>query len=242
VSDTFESEIEQLVALQQIDLQLKGKQDRLDSLAGAVREMEARQSRQREEVARLEGEIAALESQRANFEERIEAESNRIRDSRMRMNRVRNERELLALKHEVNLAQEATKQLEEELLGVMERVEEAKTSLAGSKEALSSMEPPSGENTAARDGETERLKGEISVEQNRRQAVVAGLDEALRRRYEKIFSRRGGMAVVAAKEGTCLGCHMQVPPQLYNELQKCREVRECPNCHRILYWKPEPEA
>jgi len=29
---------------------------------------------------------------------------------------------------------------------------------------------------------------------------------------------------------------MQVPPQFYNELLKHRDVvRQCPNCHRILF-------
>jgi predicted nucleic acid-binding Zn-ribbon protein len=30
-----------------------------------------------------------------------------------------------------------------------------------------------------------------------------------------------------------------LPPQFFNELQRSREVRLCPNCHRILYWRPE---
>jgi hypothetical protein len=33
---------------------------------------------------------------------------------------------------------------------------------------------------------------------------------------------------------------MNVPPQLYIEIQKRRDVILCPNCHRILFWRPEP--
>ena len=72
--------------------------------------------------------------------------------------------------------------------------------------------------------------------------LVGAVDGDLRRRYEMIFSRRGGVAVVAVRGGTCQGCHMHVPPQLFNELKKFRDVRQCPNCHRILYWRPEVEA
>ena len=40
------------------------------------------------------------------------------------MNRVRNERELLALQREIDLSKEANQQIEEELLSVMEMLEQ----------------------------------------------------------------------------------------------------------------------
>jgi predicted nucleic acid-binding Zn-ribbon protein len=47
--------------------------------------------------------------------------------------------------------------------------------------------------------------------------------------------------VVTARGGICTGCRMHIPPQLFNELQKFRDhVRQCPNCHRILLWRPAP--
>ena len=39
--------------------------------------------------------------------------------------------------------------------------------------------------------------------------------------------------------GTCLGCHMHLPPQFFNELQRARDIRLCPNCHRILFWRAD---
>ena len=56
-------------------------------------------------------------------------------------------------------------------------------------------------------------------------------------RYEMIFSRRGGLAVAPAKSGTCQGCRMRMPPQLYNEIQKHLKIHFCPNCQRILYYE-----
>ena len=50
-----------------------------------------------------------------------------------------------------------------------------------------------------------------------------------------------GMAVVPAQQATCMGCHMNIPAQLFNELQRCDELRFCPHCHRIIYWK-EPDS
>jgi hypothetical protein len=54
-----------------------------------------------------------------------------------------------------------------------------------------------------------------------------------------IFSRRGGLAVVEIRGGTCQGCHMNIPPQLFNLIQRNEQVIPCPNCQRILHWRPE---
>ena len=49
-----------------------------------------------------------------------------------------------------------------------------------------------------------------------------------------IFSRRGGLAVVEIRGGTCQGCRMHVPPQLFNQIQRNEQVILCPSCQRML--------
>ena len=48
---------------------------------------------------------------------------------------------------------------------------------------------------------------------------------------------RRGLAVVSVRNGTCQGCNMNIPPQLYNVLQRGVTVETCPSCHRIIYWE-----
>jgi len=47
------------------------------------------------------------------------------------------------------------------------------------------------------------------------------------------------VAVVAVRNGTCEGCRMRVPPQLYNQIQRNEQVFLCPSCQRMLHWRPE---
>jgi predicted nucleic acid-binding Zn-ribbon protein len=37
-------------------------------------------------------------------------------------------------------------------------------------------------------------------------------------------------------EGICGGCHIRIPPQSFNELQKGKQILGCPNCQRIIFW------
>ncbi|MEE8423671.1 MAG: C4-type zinc ribbon domain-containing protein, partial [Thermodesulfobacteriota bacterium] len=61
------------------------------------------------------------------------------------------------------------------------------------------------------------------------------------RKYE--FVRRGQkrIAVVSAKDGICLGCHMSLPPQIFIHVLKKDMLVNCPFCRRILFSKEEKE-
>ena len=122
---------------------------------------------------------------------------------------------------------------------MLEQVDAATKRLEAARTELASL-------TGARDAEAEtlrdtagRLSAEIERDRSRRDELVGAVDGDLCRRYEMIFSRRGGVAVVAVRGGTCQGCHMHVPPQLYNQLQRNEQLILCPNCQRMLFWQPE---
>jgi len=60
-------------------------------------------------------------------------------------------------------------------------------------------------------------------------------------RYELIFSRRGGTAVVEVNAGICQGCFMNIPPQLWNEIIRNEKLHLCPSCQRIVFVKSTEE-
>ena len=81
----------------------------------------------------------------------------------------------------------------------------------------------------------------VIVEQNiihwhhNREEIVRELDPELLKRYTTLKERRNGIAVVLVKDEGGQGGYVNTPPQMYNEVQKNKEIIICPNCHRILY-------
>jgi predicted nucleic acid-binding Zn-ribbon protein len=139
----------------------------------------------------------------------------------------------------VDLLKEETGVLETELMTVLEAVDATTKRLEAAQTELATL-------TSARDTEAGQLRdtiGELGAaiarDRGRRDELVGAVDGDLRRRYEMIFSRRGGVAVVAVRGGTCQGCHMHVPPQLFNQIQRNEQLILCPNCQRMLFWQPE---
>jgi predicted nucleic acid-binding Zn-ribbon protein len=84
------------------------------------------------------------------------------------------------------------------------------------------------------------LDAERAVKAAAREQAVARLPVVLYRRYQSVSTRRP-MAIARTTDGTCLGCHIAVPPMMFQKMRRQEEFEQCPNCRRILYYMP-PEA
>ena len=228
-------DVTRLMGLQGIDRQLRELQDALSKVAGRVDQLRLETDGHRTELERLqlEGQHAAV-SRRQLEKDLAEGEAN-IRNKRMRRNQVRNEKEMLALDHEVEVLRESNQRLESEVL-VQMNAEETRTARITE---LTQLVENSAANLLAAEKEiaaqVEDLKIALAKQRLDRDQMAQNIDAPLLARYEMIFSRRAGLAVAEAKDGTCNGCRMRLPPQFYNEILRHEQVYFCPNCQRILY-------
>jgi len=72
--------------------------------------------------------------------------------------------------------------------------------------------------------------------------IGKNLDPLLMERFSKISKMNQGLAVINVDDEICRGCFMNIPPQLYIEVQRGNAVILCPQCSRILYHKEKKEV
>jgi len=70
----------------------------------------------------------------------------------------------------------------------------------------------------------------------RQKKIGKNLDPSLMTRFARISKMNEGSAVVNVKNEVCMGCFMNIPPQLYIEVQRGDSLISCPQCSRILYY------
>lgn len=239
VENAAQTAIQRLTALQDLDRVVREKTEQVQALKKEMEAAENRLAQQRQLAETKRNEREALDKQRREIESVIEADEARMKDRRMRLNRVRNERELQALRYEIEQGKEVNRTREEELLALLEAGEVAAATADEATRVLAEIESGAQTQTAEYRQRIRELEAAIAGSMAERERMVAGLETRLLRRYEQIFARRGGMAVVEVRNGICQGCFMNLPPQFFNELQRANDVRTCPNCHRILCWRPE---
>lgn len=89
--------------------------------------------------------------------------------------------------------------------------------------------------TSAVTAQIATVEEELRAARQQRPQLLVGIDPPLLREYERIFSFRHGLAVVAVADAVCQGCRMRLPLQLYLDLQRAPRLTFCPHCHRIMY-------
>lgn len=235
------SQIELLADLQIVDQRLRDKRRAVGESEGRLAALQEALTRQTAAAAESRASLAVLSGKQKELEDKLGANEARVKDSRMRMTRIRNDRELQMTKRELDHLKEEAGDFETELMGVMEQVEAGTARLTAAEAELVQLNEALSVEADALRGRAAELKGEIEQDTKERDVLVVTVPEDLRRRYELIFERRGGLAVVEIRGGVCLGCRMNVPPQLANIVRRGEQVNVCPNCQRIIYFRPEPQ-
>ncbi len=230
-------EINRLMELQTIDRQLKELEESLSSIAGKVVLLREQAESNQQELDRLTEQDAEIVAARKKAERELAEGEVRIRNKRMRLTLIRNEKELQALSHEIETLKESNQRIEAELMATLEGADERTAKIKELTQAIAKGRVELAEAEKEIAAEVEQLKASIEKHNRSREQVAAAVEPHLLSRYKMIFSRRAGVAVALAKGGTCQGCRMRLPPQLYNEIQKHLQIHFCPNCQRVLYYE-----
>lgn len=226
-----------LFEIQKLDLNIREQLRIRDELPTGLREAEAA-------LVTLEGQAKQLTDERATAEREarslgilLDEEREKIRKWESRLGDLRNQREYQALHretegqrranrdHEEKLQQSYRTQetLDEQLKALQERIEQARATCDGRRAEV--------------EGELTHLTEAIDTQQQRRDALVPSIPKGLFRKYDTIRSRRAGVGLSQVRDGSCVSCHMRLPPQLYNVLQRADTVEQCPSCHRVVFWE-----
>ncbi len=219
-----ESEAERILAdKKKLPLRLKELESEFqsfsDSAARMAREFDEKQKQKREKDRQLQTGLEMLK---------------RARD---RLSDVKTNKEYQSLLKEIEISEEKNGALEDEIIYLLD--------------FLDSLE----KENKLKEGEFDILHRDYEKEKQRITTEIGSLDEELNncvhkgeelkqgipadilKKYEKIKIIRHGLAVVPVWKEVCYGCHMAIPPQMYNELQTSDEIMTCPNCNRIIYWE-----
>jgi uncharacterized protein len=232
------AQIEILASLQTVDREIKEQTDIKQGLLGSLNSKEKEIQAKSREIESLTATLAEMEKLRAAKDRVLQDEGKKAMDKRMRMNRIKNVKELQALQREIDLMRQANGDLEEELIKIMQQMDGIKTQIQAKEAEMAALREEWQRQQQTLGTQITGIERAVTEAANRRQSIAAQITGDLISRYELIFSRRGGTAVVEVSGGICQGCFMNIPPQLSNEIVRSDKVHLCPSCQRILYIKP----
>jgi predicted nucleic acid-binding Zn-ribbon protein len=235
-------ELSRLIEVQEIDREIQATQRELDQLPEDLRAVEEVLAQLIEERAAHLQKLEDCKTQRQEIDSDITEMEESIKKSRQRLMEIKSNIEYKAMLKEIAYKEDQRDQRETRILEIMERLEEEKRAVAAKDEEIKEKEGDISQQRQAVEAQVARLKAELARQEKQRQQLRKGVPAQLLKRYEFIRQRRNGTAIAQVVEGFCLGCHMNILPQQFIDLQKGEEILQCPHCQRVLYWLDEEAA
>jgi len=234
--------LEMLEQLQEIDFQIDVLKKTQGGLHDEMNEIEQGLDVAREELAGLNAQIAQLEQEKLELETSLAAEQENIQRSETNMKEIKTNKEFQAVGREITTARKQTAELEEQILQRITKIEELNGEIAAKSACFSELEQNSSQRRDEKQSEINTLQQNIDADTSRRKEITKELPASLIKRYTNLREQRRGQAIAYARDGYCLGCNMNLPPQLYNTLFRADEVILCPHCQRVLILKLNQES
>ncbi len=172
-------------------------------------------------------------------QEEIRIIDQRIIKSNETLRMVKTNKEYQVLLREVDDNKKRKDALETELLEMMDERDKAKALVDESQKEFSLLEEQTKAEQDEKDQQTVDDRASLDEYQARQSQIGESLDPFLMDRFRRISKMNQGQAVARVNNAICNGCFMNIPPQLYIEVQRGTSLISCPQCSRILYYSAE---
>jgi predicted nucleic acid-binding Zn-ribbon protein len=233
---SLSDQIAHLEALAAIDADLRRLEDQLNEERTTVANLRSELGKLDERLAIDRVSLGEMEKTRSELTAEVRQMNAQIERSRDKLGRSRNERESNAAQRELEELRKLQRDREEEIAKLQVLSDAAKKAI---EETEAQEKKITGE-LGGRESETSPELAEAARQRDQklleRAAIVAKVQPITLRRYEQVRKRRGN-AIAKTIDGTCLSCHMRLPPMLFQKLMRGEGFEQCPSCARILYYE-----
>lgn len=229
-------QIEQLVALQRVDSEIIQLNFALAGAPKEIHTLEESYQKLSQELEQIVEKTTFLQEQEKRLNQEINGDTLKIKKSKNKLMMVNNTKEYHAMMREMDNLEKVNRSREEERITLVEelsRQQEHQAELTVQAQVLHVDLDAKQANLQARVDDTQKRLTKLDQE---RRSAGKNVPAPVLGRYEFIRSRLAAPVIVPVVGGICDGCHISIPPQSYNELQKGQQILSCPNCQRLIFW------
>jgi len=239
VGSSVKEQLALLVDLQALDSRIVQLKDRSLSIPQAVEESKQRLEAVKSRWTAVKNEAEAVQKNRREKEQDLEVQEGKLEKLKNRTSEVKTNKEYQAHLLEIETAKKGKGQAEEVLLLLMEQGDALRVRLSEQEAILAQAEKQFQEECQKLSAETVQIQEDLERLESQRQTLEGKVPEKLLHDYSQLKASRKDPAVAPIKDGACLGCRLQLPPQLVAEVRRNEKFLTCSNCRRFLYW-PAP--
>lgn len=239
-------DLELIVKMQGLDLRANGLKKEIALLPKQIAEIEKALVAHTRKLEADRALLASNQRERKQKDLDIQTQNAKIAKLRDQMTSAKTNEQYRAFQNEIEFCEKEIRKSEDRIVELLEQSEPLSANVKVAEEELAREKAVVDRQKAAareRTGADQAALNEITAE---RQQLAANVTKPLLNTFERLSKKFNGNAVSDGTKGRCSCCHLEIRPQLFQDLRRGDKLFVCENCGRILFYNPpvavEPEA
>jgi predicted nucleic acid-binding Zn-ribbon protein len=229
------SDVRNLVALQDVEQKIAGLRKQISEIPAKVQSLQDELQHLKQTHEQRMAHSQELAKKRRTYEGEVDMLRSKLSKLKDQLMAVKTNKEYTAMLHEIQAAETQIRSEEDQILEFMEEGEQLDKELKSAEKDLDHRCTEIQNNVQVLEQSVPRLDSEVAQLQQQRQTMESGIEAELLARYRRIADARKGMGLAEAKDELCTACHVRIRPQVYADLRQTDNVYVCDSCSRILY-------
>jgi uncharacterized protein len=184
----------------------------------------------------MDGELKDLKKKYRAMEEEIRFSQSQEKKNQEKLRSVKTNKEYQSSLKEIEDLKKKMSAMEDDMLLVLEKIEQVESLLSEKQKETEALSQRVARDKKAIGIEADEAGENLANIKRKIDEAVKLVDPSLFARYSWVQQKVGRMAIVSVVKAVCQGCHLNIPPQMYNELHRGDIIRFCPHCQRMIYW------
>ena len=232
----MKDDIKKLILLQECDNKIKKNNIKRNDVPTRIKKLEETFNEASEIYKTKFDKLDALKKERRILEQAVQDIESKAEKSQIKLNRIKSNKEYTAVLKEIDDLEKDKNKKEDQILQIMEDIEEMNRECERIKVEQEEHKKEFEAEKKEIEGELLVLNEEAKELEKQRVEYYNAVDQKILKTYDFLKSRLAGVAIGSVVNGICQSCHLEIPPQKFNELLKCETMMSCPHCNRFIYW------
>lgn len=231
----LKKKFDNLVTLQEVEIETASVQAQLAGFPRQLAELDASVKVSAEAMSRAVGRMTEIQQDYRTLETEAKVIQSRIVKSEEKLRSVKTNKEYQSSLKEIDDLKTALSAIEDRMIACLDEMDQVKLLIAAQERERERLtrdsEAQKGQicqSALAAQKQLDRLNDE-------RAKIIAVIAPDLLKTYETVKQNSGGVAIAVVRNAVCLGCHLNLPPQMFHDLLHFDKLLVCPHCERLIY-------
>lgn len=225
-----------LVQLQEIEIETNRIKSALAGVSGKIGGLDAELMEAGQGIEKEKLLIEDFRKKYRSCESDYKANLSLYNKSQEKLSAVKTNKEYQSVLKEIDDVKVKNSRIEEEMLKDLDVIEAAEKEVSRLTEEFLSIEERINREKETLFNETEQDKTHLEALDEKWGSISKNVSPDLMQKFNMVRELIKGTAIAPVTDSICSGCNMNIPPQMYNELQRFDSIKFCPHCQRIIYW------